>query len=732
MSFIQELKRRNVFRIGIAYAVVAWLLIQVVSEVAGPLHLPEWTESLVIVLLGVGFPVALILAWAFELTPDGVKREQQPGVEGSQEKGQPNASAPTGRQAQSAVLVLVLLGAGYFALDRLVLSPDSVPSAAEPSISSTVAESSTQDTEKSIAVLPFENVSRDAANEPFTIGIHDDLLTNLAKIESIRTISRTSVMQYRDRALTVPEIARELGVATVLEGGVQRVGDNVRINVQLIDAATDKQLWAETYDRQLSAVNIFQIQTGIAVAIADALRAKLSPREQQRLESIPTENLLALEAYFSGRQALSRRTSGALREAADYFNTAIELDPDFALPYVGLADSLTLQIEYAGLPFRETNQRAAQLVNRALLLDADSGEAYASLGIIKRESDHDEAEAAFLRSLELSPNYVYGHHWYGLFLRFLGRYEDGLVHTRQALALDPRSRVVQVNLGTVLNSLGRTEEAIVEYQKALDMDSAYPGAHWSLGGIYWTRLNQLQQGLDWLESGFELGPSDASVAAWIGLLQLDNGNELDATRWIEHAKDLGPESVNANWAMELLMHYRGQPEVAREYASKVLAQDSSWPFSQADLRNGDLQAGRASDAASRYQAQFPELFADQIQPLDRTNVQAAIDLAPVMMAMDMPERSEQLLTRAMAYAKSSPVMGEHYYTFDWGISYTAQIYALRGDTQAAINTLVQAGREGRRALWWYWLHHAPNLEPIRQDPQFNSLIEEFGLGQAMQ
>jgi TolB-like protein len=184
--------------------------------------------------------------------------------------------------------------------------------------------------EKSVAVLPFENMSRDASNEPFTIGIHDDLLTHISRISSIKTISRTSVLQYRDTTKTIPQIAGELGVATILEGGVQKAGDRVRINVQLIDAATDEHLWSETYDRQLSAANIFAIQSEIARSIAQSLRATLLPDEQRRLGTAPTLNLAAVETYFLGKQLLERRTRESLFAAVEYFREVIELDPEFA------------------------------------------------------------------------------------------------------------------------------------------------------------------------------------------------------------------------------------------------------------------------------------------------------------------------------------------------------------------------------------------------------------------
>ncbi len=340
MSLITELKRRNVFRVGVAYAIVAWLLVEVASVVFPTFGAPEWVMKVVTFLVILGFPLALILAWAFELTPEGIKRET------AVDSGE-SITSKTGRKLDFAIIGLLVIAVVYFAVDKFVLD-------AQPEQAEVVAEQASGPEsvvrEKSVAVLPFENQSRDAANEPFTIGIHDDILTQISKIRALKVISRTSVMEYRNTTKNLKTIGQELGAATVLEGGVQRAGDRVRINVQLIDAATDKHLWADTYDRRLTAENIFAIQTEIATAIADALRATLSPEEQNRLATVPTENLAAYEAYILGKQRMAKFTSVALEEAAEYFEQAVNLDPGFALAYVGLADAHAQNVNLLGIP----------------------------------------------------------------------------------------------------------------------------------------------------------------------------------------------------------------------------------------------------------------------------------------------------------------------------------------------------------------------------------------------
>ncbi len=314
MSFFSELKRRNVFKVAVAYIIVAWILLQVSDTLVPALRLPEWFHSGVAFLLILGFPIALIFAWAFELTPEGIKLEKN--VVRSE-----STTHLTSRKLGFGIIGLMAVAILYLVWDNYVL--DEAPSntagkVADESMAATV------EIDKSIAVIPFINRSAEASDAYFVDGIHDEILTHLAKLSGIhKVISRTSVERYRGTTKSIPEIAQKLGVTHILEGGVQRAGDRVRINVQLIDAKTDKHLWAGTYDRQLTAANIFAIQSEIATFIAEALRATLSPEEQIRLDSVPTKSLAALEAYFLGKQRVAKRTSVALTEANDFFQQAI-------------------------------------------------------------------------------------------------------------------------------------------------------------------------------------------------------------------------------------------------------------------------------------------------------------------------------------------------------------------------------------------------------------------------
>ncbi len=342
--------------------------------------------------------------------------------------------------------------------------------------------------EPSIAVLPFENMSQDAINEPFTIGIHDDLLAHLSRIGSIKTISRTSVLQYRDTTKTIPQIASELGVATILEGGVQRAGDRVRINVQLIDAAADEHLLSDTYDRQLTAANIFAIQSEIAMRIAEALRATLSQEEQQRLESAPTQNLAAVETYFLGKQLLERRTRESLSAAVEYFQQVIALDPNFALAHSGLADAYMLLPEYsADMDRKVAQEKSEAAANRALALDPDLPEVLSSMGWNRLIHYYDwrEAEALLRRALQVQSNNTNALHWLSHVLSWEGRHAEAIETARRAVEVDPLSGLMRMNLSYILMDAGDFDTAIEMAHATL---KRYPDHSEQLGNLWLTYL----------------------------------------------------------------------------------------------------------------------------------------------------------------------------------------------------------------------------------------------------
>ena len=445
MAIIQELQRRKVIRAAAVYVVAAWLLLQVAATIAPIMNLPGWFEKLVLALLVLGFPVALILAWSLELTPDGVGPDPS------------TRSSHSSRVVDYTLLGVIVAGLIWLTFDRL--GPEAPPATAA--------------LDPSVAILPFTNLNGEDTNAAFTSGIHADLLTQIARIRTLRTVSRTTVLKYRDSGKTAPEIASELGVATIVEGDVQRAGDIVRINVQLIDAARDQPLWTEAFERELTAANVFEIQSQIAKAIAEQLQATLTVEERRRLDNIPTQNIEALDAYFVGRTLLEERNTKSLEAAVQYFETVVDLDPGFALGWSGLADANMLLPEYSSSVDRQiVEDKAREAVKRALEIDPDIPEVQATHAWYElRFYDWDNAEKIFREALAVAPDNVNVLHWLSHVLSFQGRFEEALLHARHAIAVAPDTKMMRTNLTYILVDAGQFDEAL---EMARDMREAYP------------------------------------------------------------------------------------------------------------------------------------------------------------------------------------------------------------------------------------------------------------------
>src|SRR5437868_13036589 len=359
-NFLAELKRRNVYKVAISYAVVGWLLIQIATQVFPFFEIPNWAIRLAVLAIVLGFPIALVIAWAFELTPEGLRRTEDVGL----------AVAPPRPRDRAWIFVVIVAGAvsvGLFFLGRITA----------PSKQRGVNEVSS----KSIAVLPFENRSEDKANAYFAEGIQDEIVTRLSKIADLKVISHTSTQHYKSAPGNLPEIARQLGVAHILEGNVQKSGDAVRVNVQLIKAANDSHLWADTFDRKLT--DIFSVESEVAKAIADQLRAHLTGREEQVIAAKPTDNPESYDAYLRGLAYTLKagNTTANTLGAQKYLREAVRLDPKFALGWslLSLVDARGY-ITQALQPTVALREEARQAAETALTLQPNLGEAVVAKG----------------------------------------------------------------------------------------------------------------------------------------------------------------------------------------------------------------------------------------------------------------------------------------------------------------------------------------------------------------
>lgn len=448
-----ELKRRRVFRVAGVYAVVAWAVIEVAETIFPILMLPGWLLTAVTVLALLGLPLAVVLAWGLEMTPDGVKRT--PAARETAPGGAWGAPTLLGL----AVVVLITGAAGYY-----YLRPPG------PSVGPD---------DRSIAVLPFDNLSGDPENEYFSDGITEDILTNLAQIGDLRVISRTSVMTYKDSEKTIPEIARELEVAYVLEGSVRRAGGRVRVTAQLIHAATDDHVWAESYDRRLT--DIFGIQSEVAHAIGQELQAELSTAVRNRIETAPTTDLRAYESFLKGRALLDQRTAEPVRQAIDFFQGAIERDSSYGLAWAGLADALSL-LTYYDYAIPDSVPPALEAAGRAVELAPELGQTHASLGIA--HSLRQEGPAALQeleRAIGLTPSYAEAQSWLGWVRLMTGSPEQAVRPAEEAVELDPLAPAYRAYLSEIRLANRDLEGALPEARRAAELQPEYGFAHFMEG-----------------------------------------------------------------------------------------------------------------------------------------------------------------------------------------------------------------------------------------------------------
>jgi len=460
MRFVRELQRRRVFRVAAAYAVVGWLLVQVATQVFPFFELPNWSVRLIVLVVLAGFPIALVLAWAFDATPQGIVRT---------DAGTPVRGARRGAVFVGLVGVLVAAAAGFGYWRWHAPGPAERSSAAT---SAPTAQAPVND--KSIAVLPFENLSAEKENEYFASGMQDEILTRLAGIRELKVISRTSTKRYESRPDNLKTVAAELGVAHILEGSVQRSGDAVRVNVQLIDARSDTHLWAQTFDRELK--NAFVVESEVAQQIADVLKVQLSPRESQALAMTTTQNSAAYD-HFLRAEFLLRRAWDTF-EDADYggssreFEQAIKLDPDFALAYARRAyDQLGRHWQNRRLSNAEMEE-VKGWIDRALKLAPDLPAAHAALGYYHYWGfrHYDAALAEFDRTLQLAPNSIDALSGIAFIHRRLAQWSEALDSLRRAMELSPRDNLLSSETGTTLLILRQYADAESELRRALDLD----------------------------------------------------------------------------------------------------------------------------------------------------------------------------------------------------------------------------------------------------------------------
>lgn len=562
-NFLTELKRRKVYGVAVAYAIVAWLLIQIATQTFPFLNIPNWTTRLVILLLVVGFPVALVLSWAFELTPEGVKRARD-GEYQSVGRG-------TSRKLIAVIAIFASLAVGMF-LFRVTrpqsASPEDITNQALNAISA-----------KSIAVLPFENLSANPENAFFADGVQDEILTDLARVADLKVISRTSVMQYKSGAArSARAIAQALGVAHLLEGSVQRIGGKVRVNAQLIDARNDTHLWAQTYDRELA--DLFAIQTEIAKTIAGQLRAKLSPTEKTELERSPTTDIAAFDLYTRAKTLLVSASLGVGKveylQAVELLDRAIERDPKFFFAYCQLVHAHAELFFYNFDKSPARRALAETALQNAARLRPEAGETHLARAeyLYRCYLDYDRARTELATAAQALPNSSRVFALTGFIDRRQGHWENAINNMERALELDPRNFSILQQIGATYPFLRRFQDEALAVDRLLALDPADPGVRITRAFVELELRGNLQPYRDTVHAILaENSDATEEVASeWFAVTWYER-NGADATRASAAipAEGAGSNAVRfpRAWYEGLAARLRGDTAAAQEAFSRA-------------------------------------------------------------------------------------------------------------------------------------------------------------------
>jgi TolB-like protein/Flp pilus assembly protein TadD len=658
-GFFEEVKRRKVYRVAAAYIIAAAATIQLASAAFPAWDLPNWALRLVIVLLLIGFPLALIFGWAFDLTSQGIR--VTPG---------------TYRRRSATVLVatgvIISAAAGFFLLPPV----------------------SAYKVDKSIAVLPFENLSEDKDNAYFADGIQEEILTHLAKIAHLKVISRASTQHYQNKPRNLAQIAKQLGVANILEGSVQKAADQVRVSVQLINAQTDSHLWADTYDRKLT--DIFEVESGIAKAIAESLQAKLTGREEQALAAKPTNNPEAYEAYLRGLAFEARGSSlDLLLESAAFYNQAVQLDPNFALAWARLsrADALLCFIRLEPTPAAR-GEAAKRALENAQRLAPDSPDTFLALGYYQFwvVRDYASAKTTFERVSKMLPNSSEVPMALGLIARREGNWDQSIAYYEQALALDPRNELLLMRASVSYVELRQFPAALKLYDRVLDIRPNDPDAMAAKAGIYQAEGN-LQEAARWLSGTKE---TSSAFLSEIKTFQLRlERNYSEAVRLLQ--------------ARLAQFHYDSQYNKASDQVELALMQRFA----------GDTAGAKTT--AEQARNTLEQLYRDQP---DSDFIVASLSQAYAAMGKkDSALREAQRAIMLGPLAKD-PVNGPS------AEQNLAIIQTMFGENGQAISTLARLSQ--MPYMNWFCgtpitpalLRLDPIWDPLRADPAFQKLCEE--------
>ncbi len=694
-DFFKELRRRRVFRVAGIYIVGAFVVLQV-SDLA----LPAFglaADAIRYIWIGamLGIPIALVTGWRYDIKDGRIVRT--------------SAADHAKDLSLQRVDYMIISALGLLAIFLIVgVARELTDEGSSANQTASIRPFNSD----SIAVLPFKDTSIDQqTSAAIALGVQDGLLTMLSKIDGLKVISRTSVEQYRNAALGVPAIGRQLGVGAVLEGSVQVINDRLRVNVQLIDTATDEHRWAEIYDRDLTAGDIFSVQSEIVSTVVAQIRNELSPRESSRLAAVPTENLDAYIAYLKGKSEFEKFSAGSNGAAIKHFETAVDLDPNFALAYAGWAGALLessreFRIELAEIPLA-----------RAFELDDQLSENFIVLGTLRHlQSDYLAAEDAYNTAVNLEPANPRIYQYFARLRHVQGRDSEALPLLEQARSLSPNSAGINYEVARLYDKFGRFDEAMAAYKNAMILEPERYYLEIYVAAIHYLVRGEIDESLYWYHKGAVRKTSPSGGEAATGIAYLEIGDPANARVMIERGRVLNPDGFWPLFVDMLLSVYLSDEDAIQEKALELLEHFPRSPSALRHLRSADLEAGRFDNARRRYARAYPELFETPVPDVNRRNFSVAIDLAPVLQRLGLHDAADGLLAGAEWAIQGVPRLG----TDGFWIS-DASIHALRGDSESALDALADAIAQGWRIKTWYVLDSDPNLESIRDEPRFQQM-----------
>ena len=721
MSFFKELKRRNVFRVGIAYAITSWLLIQVSDILLESIGAPSWVMQTMFVVLGAGFFIALFFAWAFELTPEGVKREAD--VDRSQ-----SVTHHTGQKLNHAIIAMLVLALGYFTWDKFVTQPRD---ASETSTASSSPDPNSVNETHSIAVLPFVNMSEDSSNEYFSDGLTEELLNILAKIKRMRVAGRTSSFAFKGKDDDLRTIGAKLNVQSILEGSVRKdeKRNRVRITAQLVNVEDGYHLWSETYDRDLN--DIFAIQEEIARKVATALKVTLLGEDEERIAAQPVTDLSAYDLYLRGLQQVNTHSYASLNEALVTFGQAIEQDSNYLPAKLKLAQTW-LDLAFTGAITRAEAAEASQPILASILeKDTANAEAHVLMAKVMWATQDDENREQELRlALDSDPRNVEALRETGRFIYFSGHdVAKGLEYVEEAERIDPYSVDVLWDLIAFYTFIGQPESVLPYAQRIGEIQPENPNRYWGPGLAYQVS-GQLATSLGFQVKATKLDPNDYELPAGIASAWLSLGDLEQAERWATLADDMGADQPTPISTRVQIYEYREQYGLAADMAKRALDRKldnrlgSNFILIRAYISNlvrqGDIQ-----QAIDYFQTALPGAF---MTPLDltqsdlRRRYNELLDIALLLQIQDpASERATELINIAEQQAQ---LMDDRFLPWIRALD-RAKIAAARRNKAVAMEQLEQAYELGLRFRWRNILMSNIALNSLHDEPDFKQLVSRL-------